>query len=108
MSEENQNETENLDILFRHAIDKRNQPSTYTNGIRVSSSDFEFTLDFFEIMPNPETNNESAISYLQTRVTMNVPTAQKLTNILLEALKRWEENAGSQIGTSPDKLSKGE
>jgi hypothetical protein len=37
------------------------------------------------------------MSYLLARVTMNIATTQKLANILLAGLNRWEEITGQQI-----------
>ena len=102
MAEENPKGDENYEKLFAEAIDLRHQPSIYSNGVRVSSSVYEFTLDFLNTTPNPDTNNQVPMSYLLARITMNVETTQKLADILLASLQRWEENAGQQIQTAKE------
>lgn len=102
MPEDNPNSDENYEKLFADAIDLRHQPTLYSNGVRVSGDTHEFTLDFFNITPNPETNNQVPMSYLLARITMNIETTQKLTNILLAGLQRWEESAGQQIHTAKE------
>lgn len=92
-------EDNNYDKLFSDAKDIRSQPNLYVNGIRISGDLHELILDFFNITPNPETGNQEAMSYLLTRITMNYATAQKLSNILLGSLSKWENVTGQSLSS---------